>query len=160
MAERFSIQSLRERLGQEVAVSAWRVVSQARIDLFADATDDHQWIHVDRTRAHASPFGATIAHGFLTLSLLSAWIQETVVISGTGVVINYGLNRVRFVSAVAAGSRLRAHFTPAAIDDVPGGVQVVFTVTVEREDDPKPACVADWILRYLTAPADAGDHAP
>jgi acyl dehydratase len=157
MSEIFSLQSLRARKGEEVAVTAWRPITQAVIDRFADATGDHQWLHVDAARAAASSFGATIAHGFLTLSLLSAWAEETIAIDGARMVINYGLNRARFVSTVPAGSRLRAHFTPSSIDELPGGVQVTWTVTVEREGDDKPACVVDWILRYLhelPAPSD------
>jgi acyl dehydratase len=156
----FSLRSLRDSLGREVAVSAWRPMTQARIDLFAEATDDHQWIHVDRARAAASGFGSTIAHGFLTLSLLSAWAEETIAVAGAQAVINYGLNRVRFVSAVLAGSRLRARFTPAAVDVVSGGVQVTWTVIVECEGGDKPACVVEWILRYLTEPATPGDPPP
>jgi acyl dehydratase len=149
MPETFSVRSLRASLGREVAVSAWRPITQARIDRFADATDDHQWIHVDPGRAGASPFASTIAHGFLTLSLLPAWAEETFFVAGTAMAINYGLNRVRFVSPVTAGSRLRAHFTPAAVDELNGGVQVTWAVTVERDGGDKPACVADWIVRYL-----------
>jgi acyl dehydratase len=160
MPEIFSVQSLRDSRGREVAVSAWRPITQARIDLFAEATDDHQWIHVDRARASASGFGSTIAHGFLTLSLLSAWAEETVAVAGAQVVINYGVNRVRFVSAVTAGSRLRAHFTPAAVDALSGGVQVTWTVIVECEGGDKPACVVDWILRYLTIQPAPGDSPP
>jgi acyl dehydratase len=149
MPQIFSVQSLRDRVGHEVAVSAWRPMTQERIDLFADATDDHQWIHVDRARAAASPFRSTIAHGFLTLSLLSAWAEETIAVAGTGVAINYGVNRLRFISPVIAGNRLRARFTPVAVDEVSGGLQVTWSVTVERDGADKPACVVDWIVRYL-----------
>ncbi len=155
-----SLQSLRDRRGQEVAVSDWRPITQADIARFADATDDHQWIHVDRTRAEASSFKATIAHGFLTLSLLSAWIQQTIVVDGARTVINYGLDRVRFVSAVPAGSRLRAHFTPSSIEEKAGFVQITWAVVVEREGSDRPACIAAWILRYLREPPGSRGHGP
>lgn len=149
MREIFSVESLRDRQGQEVAVSAWRPITQANIDLFADATGDHQWIHVDPARAAVSRFGTTIAHGFLTLSLLAAWAEETVGVAGARVVINYGINRARFVSSVAAGSRLRAHFTPSAVEEIADGVQVTWAVRIEREGGDRPACVVEWILRYI-----------
>jgi acyl dehydratase len=160
MPEIVSLQTLRDHQGEEVAVSGWRSITQADIDRFADATDDRQWIHIDRTRAEASSFGSTIAHGFLTLSLLSAWIEETIAVDDARTVINYGLNRVRFVSPVPAESRLRAHFTPSSIEEGADAVQITWAVVVEREGGDKPACVADWILRYLRQPPGSSDHRP
>jgi acyl dehydratase len=136
------------RIGEEIAVSPWLDVTQARIDAFAEATDDRQWIHVDAAKAAAqSPFTSTIAHGFLTLSLVSILLRTAMTFS-VKMAINYGLNRVRFVSAVPVGSRVRGHFTPAAVESVAGGVQVTWNITVEREGQEKPACVAEWIVRY------------
>jgi acyl dehydratase len=143
------VRALEDRIGQEIAVSDWLEVTQARINQFADATGDHQWIHVDAARAAAeSPFETTIAHGFLTLSLLSTLIREAIHVDGLRMAINYGLNRVRFVSPVPAGSRIRALITLQAVDEVTGGFQVVWQVTVERERGEKPACAAEWIVRY------------
>jgi acyl dehydratase len=143
------VRTLHDRLGQEIAVSDWLEISQARIDQFADATGDHQWIHVDPARAATeSPFKTTIAHGFLTLSLLSPLIRESVQFTGLRMAINYGLNRVRFVSPVPSATRIRARITPKEVDEVGGGFQVTWQVTVERERADKPACVADWVVRY------------
>src|SRR5436305_1911882 len=128
------VRTLHDRLGQELAVSDWLEVTQARIAQFADATGDHQWIHLDAARAAAeSPFKTTIAHGFMTLSLLSPLIRDSIRFSGLLMAINYGLNRVRFVSPVPAGTRIRARITPAAVDEVTDGVQVTWQVTIERE---------------------------
>jgi acyl dehydratase len=143
------VRAIGNRIGEEIAVSGWIDVSQARINEFAEATGDHQWIHVDPARAAAeSPFKSTIAHGFLTLSLLSTLIRESIQVTGLRMAINYGLNRVRFVSPVPAGSRIRARITLQAVDAVSGGFQVTWQVTVEREHGDKPACVAEWIVRY------------
>jgi acyl dehydratase len=143
------VRTIGNRIGEEIAVSDWLEVSQARINQFAEATGDHQWIHVDPARAAAeSPFKSTIAHGFLTLSLLSTLIRESIQFTGLRMAINSGLNRVRFVSPVPAGSRIRALITLQAVDAVSGGFQVTWQVTVERERGEKPACVADWIVRY------------
>ena len=143
------VRTLGDRVGQEIAVSDWLAVTQARINQFADATGDHQWIHVDPVRAASElPSKTTIAHGFLTLSLLSTLIRESITFTGLRMAINYGLNRVRFVSPVPAGSRIRALITLQSIDAVTGGFQVTWQVTVEREGGDKPACVADWIVRY------------
>ena len=136
-------------VGQEVAVSGWLAISQERVNAFADATGDHQWIHVDSERARAeTPFGTTIAHGFLTLSLLSALMRDAVTVEGPRMTLNYGLNRVRFVSPVPEGSRIRARVTLARIDDMGESVQATWSVTVEREGADKPAVVAEWIVRY------------
>jgi acyl dehydratase len=136
-------------VGQEVATSNWFEVTQARIDAFADATGDRQWIHVDIERARAeTPFGTTIAHGFLTLSLVSALMRDAVTVDGAHISLNYGLNRVRFVSPVPAGSRIRARIALARCDDVGNGVQATWNVTIEREGGEKPSVVAEWIVRY------------
>ena len=143
------VRTLANRVGHEIAASDWLEVTQARIAQFADATGDHQWIHLDAARAAAeSPFKTTIAHGFLTLSLLSPLIRDSIRFSGLRMAINYGLNRVRFVSPVPAGTRIRARITPAAVDEVTDGVQVTWQVTIERESGGKPACAADWVVRY------------
>jgi acyl dehydratase len=143
------VRTIGDRVGEQIAVSDWLEVTQARINQFADATGDHQWIHVDPARAAVElPSKSTIAHGFLTLSLLSTLIRESIRFTGLRMAINYGLNRVRFVSPVPAGSRIRALITLKAVDAVTGGFQVAWEVTVEREGGDKPACVADWIVRY------------
>jgi acyl dehydratase len=144
-----TVAQLSSRLGQEVAVSPWIEVSQERIDRFADATGDHQWIHVDPDRARAGPFGATIAHGFLILSLLPAMMDGALAIAGPRLVVNYGCNKVRFTSPVAAGSRVRARVTLSTVEPREGAVQATWTVVVEREGAPKPCLVAEWIGRYL-----------
>jgi acyl dehydratase len=146
------VRTIRRQIGQEVALSDWLEVSQERIDQFADATGDHQWIHVDPARAAAeSPFRHTIAHGFLTLSLLSSLLRDAVHFTGLRMAINYGLNRVRFMSPVAAGSRIRARVTPQAVEDIAGGLQVTWLAAIERENAEKPACVAEWVVRYYLA---------
>jgi acyl dehydratase len=135
-------------VGEEIAVSPWLEITQERIDTFAKAIDDFQWIHVDRERAKASPFGGTIAHGFLTLSILSHLAERTFSFSDRKMGINYGLNRVRFTSPVKSGSRVRARFTLAAYDKLEGGVQVTWSTTVEIEGADKPALIAEWIGRH------------
>jgi acyl dehydratase len=143
------VRTLSSRVGEEIAVSDWLEVTQARINQFADGTGDHQWIHVDPARAAIElPSKSTIAHGFLTLSLLSTLIRESIRFTGLRMAINYGLNRVRFVSPVPAGSRIRALITLKSVDAVSGGFQVAWDVTIEREGGDKPACVAEWIVRY------------
>ena len=143
------VRTVGTRVGEEIAVSDWLEVTQARIDQFADATGDHQWIHVDPVRAAADlPSKSTIAHGFLTLSLLSTLIRDSIQFTGLRMAINYGLNRVRFVSPVPSGSRIRALITLQAVDAVGGGFQITWQVTIEREGGDKPACVADWVVRY------------
>ncbi|HEU0184048.1 MAG TPA: MaoC family dehydratase [Blastocatellia bacterium] len=145
-----SLEELHSLAGQEVAVGDWFEVTQDRIDLFADATGDHQWIHVDVERAKTdSPYGATIAHGFLTLSLLSQLMSETVRIRlPIRMGINYGLNKVRFPSPVPAGSKIRTRAVLQALEEIDGGRQLVWNVTVEREGADKPCCVAEWLVRY------------
>jgi acyl dehydratase len=138
---------LRQRIGQEIAVSEWMTVTQERINAFADATDDHQWIHVDRARAAQSSFGGTIAHGFLTLSLLPHFLGEGIGFPPGKMSVNYGLNRVRFTAPVRAGKRVRARISLAAFEDVPGGVQITWSVVIELEGSDKPACIAESISR-------------
>ena len=143
------IRELEGRVGQEVAVSPWLEMTQERIDTFAKAIEDFQWIHVDRERAKTSPFGGTIAHGFLTLSLLSHLSEITFSFTDRRMGVNYGLNRVRFTSPVPSGSRVRARFTLAKFEKIEGdGVQVTWNTTVEIEGLEKPALVAEWIGRH------------
>jgi acyl dehydratase len=143
-----SIRQLASRVGEEVGVSPWVEVSQERIDTFAKAIDDFQWIHVDPARAQDSPFGGTIAHGFLTLSLLSHLSERTFSFSDRRMGVNYGLNRVRFTSPVPSGSRVRARFTLAKYEPLEGGVQVTWNTVVEIEGAAKPALIAEWIGRH------------
>ena|ERR1044071_3241823 len=144
------IEELKTLVGQEVGVSDLFEVSQDRIDEFADATEDHQWIHVNPERARTeSPFGVTIAHGFLTLSLMPHLAAQAVKVQGDFKMgINYGMNRLRFVSPVPAGSRVRARFTLQAVEEVSGGFQITWSVTVETENGSKPSLVAEWLVRY------------
>jgi acyl dehydratase len=143
------LKQLGELVGREVAASDWLVIAQDRIDAFANATGDHQWIHVDAERARADgPFGRTIAHGFLTLSLLSALIHNAITVEGARMTINYGLNRVRFVSPVPSDSRIRARIALATVDDMGDSTQAIWNVTIEREGSEKPSVVAEWIVRY------------
>jgi acyl dehydratase len=136
-------------VGDTFGPSGWLEITQERIDEFADATGDHQWIHVDPERAAQGPFGTTIAHGFLTLSLLIKFIEEVRPSSGEfRMGINYGVNRVRFPAPVPVGSKLRAHFEILEVSDVEGGIQVVTKGTVEREGGEKPVCVAESIGRH------------
>jgi acyl dehydratase len=152
MIEITDVRTLRDRIGEEIAVGDWFEVSQARIDRFAEATGDAQWIHVDPARAAAeSPFKTTIAHGFLTMSLLSSLIRDAMTFHGLRMAINYGMNRMRFVAPVPAGSRIRARFTPVSVEDASGSVQVIWQVTIDRERSDKPCCVAEWIVRYYPA---------
>ncbi|HWF04384.1 MAG TPA: MaoC family dehydratase [Candidatus Angelobacter sp.] len=143
--------SLKDLIGQEIAVTDWFNITQQRIQQFADATLDHQWIHIDEERARLeSPFGAPIAHGFLTLSLLSHFMHEAFGFEqGLRLAVNYGLNRVRFVSPVKAGSNIRARVTLQSLKDVlPEGMEAVFNATIEVEGANKPCCVAEWVVRY------------
>src|SRR5215216_3367880 len=133
------VRTIKQHIGQELAVSDWLEVSQDRINQFADATDDHQWIHIDPVRAAAeSPFRTTIAHGFLTLSLLSTLLRDAIHFSGLRMAINYGLNRVRFTAPVTCGSRIRARGTLQSVEDITGGFQATWLVTVDRENADKP----------------------
>ena len=134
-------------IGEEVAVGDWIEVTQERIQLFADATGDHQWIHLDRERAAAGPFGTTIAHGFLTLSLLPEMAAHAFEVRDTRMGVNYGLNRVRFVAPVPSGSRLRGQLRLEAFEAIAGGAQLTMEVTIEREGADKPVCVAETVSR-------------
>jgi acyl dehydratase len=146
-----SVARLAELVGQEVTVSEWFEVTQERINQFAEATGDRQWIHIDAERAaRESPFKGTIAHGFLTLSLLSELARQAMSVGGVRMGINYGLNRVRFVSPVPAGARIRGRFNLTAIEELEGGVQATWGVTVERDGGEKPSCVAEWLVRYYS----------
>jgi acyl dehydratase len=143
-----SVDELRRLAGSEVAVSDWLEVSQERIDRFAAATGDHQWIHVDRERARReSPYGATVAHGFLTLSLLAPLFTETIEMRDARLGVNYGFDRVRFTGPVPAGARIRARFALRRVEEIEGGLQLAWQVTVEREGAAKPVCIAEWITR-------------
>jgi acyl dehydratase len=144
------IEELKSLIGEEIGVSDWFEVEQSRINAFADATEDHQWIHLDARRAKTdSPFAATIAHGFLTLSLLPRLAAQAYKVEGDFKMgINYGLNRLRFVSPVPSGSRVRARFNLQSVEDVPGGVQLAVVATVEIDGGKKPALAAEWLMRY------------
>jgi len=148
-ATTLDLPKLEHRVGEEIAVSPWFQVTQERIDLFAKAIEDSQWIHVDRERAKQSPFGTTIAHGFLTLSLLSHLVETTFSFAERKMGVNYGLNRVRFTAPVPSGSKVRARFKLAEFEKIQGnGVQVTWNVTVEREGADKPVMVAEWLGRH------------
>lgn len=146
-----SPEALRAAVGEEFGPSGWLEVDQQRIDLFAEATGDHQWIHVDPARAAAGPFGTTIAHGYLTLSLLPSFVPMLLRVENVRMGINYGVNKVRFPAPVPAGSRLRARARLAEATETEGGVQLTTVVTVEREGGDKPVCVAESVSRYLWA---------
>jgi acyl dehydratase len=146
---RTTIRELEARVGEEVGVSPWIEITQERIDTFAKAIEDYQWIHVDRERAKNSSFGGTIAHGFLTLSLLSHLSEATFSFSDRRMGVNYGLNRVRFTSPVPVGSRVRARFTLQKFEPIDdNGVQVTWRAVIEREGAAKPALIAEWIGRH------------
>ncbi len=142
-----SIDSLREAVGQHLGYSDWHTVDQKQVDLFAEATGDHQWIHVDPERAAKGPFGRTIAHGYLTLSLVASLIPEVYSVDGVRMAINYGVNKVRFPAPLPVGSRVRAGVELAELSDVERGVQLIMRVTVEVEGQPKPCCVAETVVR-------------
>jgi acyl dehydratase len=142
------VEQLRSRIGQEIAVSDWLTMTQERIDQFADATDDHQWIHVDRERAAKSPLRGTIAHGFLTLSMIPYFVNTALKLPDSRMSLNYGLNRVRFTNPVPAGKRIRAHFTLLKIEEGKGGaMDFYWQITIELEGTAKPACIAESISR-------------
>jgi len=137
--------------GDEFGPSSWVEVTQEMIDGFADSTGDHQWIHVDRERAKAGPFGGTIAHGYLTLSLIPVMSFEVVPSPKTGMGINYGLNRVRFPAPVPSGSKVRGTFRVDTVEEIAGGSQMTMTATLEREGGDKPVCVAEVVVRHYDA---------
>jgi acyl dehydratase len=148
MREIASLAALKELIGQEVAVSKWIEITQERVNQFAEATGDRQWIHTDVERSRKeSPFGGTVAHGFLTLSLLPKLMESAIVMPDVKMGVNYGLNKVRFPAPVPVGSRLRARIKLLTVDDIPGGAQVSWEVTMEREGSEKPVCVAESIAR-------------
>ena len=140
---------LHDRVGQRLGVSAWRAVDQESIDLFATVTGDRQWIHVDPRRAASGPFGTTIAHGFLSLSLCAAFVDDALAVENAGMQVNYGLDRVRFPAPVPVGSRVRGVVDLLRVQEVAGGVQAVVGITVEVAGGAKPACVAELVIRFL-----------
>jgi acyl dehydratase len=143
-----NLEAMKAEVGHEVAVSDWVEISQQRIDLFADATGDHQWIHTDAERAkRESPYGGTVAHGFLTLSLLPALLANALQMVDMKMGLNYGLNKVRFPAPVPVGSRVRARLAILSIEDIAGGAQIVWSVVMEREGGDKPVCVAEFVMR-------------
>ena len=148
MREIASLAELKALVGQEVAVSDWVEISQERVNQFAEATGDHQWIHLDVERCkRESPFGGPIAHGYLTLSLLPMLMQSSVRMTDVRMGVNYGLNKVRFPAPVPVGSRVRSRTTVVSVEDIEGGAQVTWLVTIEREGSDKPVCVAESISR-------------
>ncbi len=148
MREFANLDEMRALVGQEVAVSDWVDIAQERVDTFADATDDHQWIHADTQRCRReSPFGGPVAHGFLTLSMLSGLFEKAIRMVDATMVVNYGLNKVRFPAPVPVGSRVRARLSLDRIVDVDGGAQLEWNVVVEREGGSKPVCVAELLIR-------------
>ncbi|WP_305779728.1 MaoC family dehydratase [Nocardia nova] len=149
MTDFADLDALAAAVGTELGVSDWLQVDQDRIDTFADATGDHQWIHVDAEKAAHGPYGHTIAHGFLTLSLLVPLTNQATTVGGITMGINYGLNKVRFITPVPSGGRIRARVHLDSVSEIPGGIQAVRTVTIELDGADKPACVAESIVRYL-----------
>jgi acyl dehydratase len=141
--------AVKNAVGTHLGYSEWEVVDQARINRFADATGDHQWIHVDEDKAKAGPFGATIAHGYLTLSLTNLFLPQLITVENLSMGINYGVNKVRFPTPVKVGSRIRAGAEIVQGEEIPGGVQVIIKMTVELEGSDKPACVVENVTRYL-----------
>ena len=143
-----SAADLKDSEGQEVGVSDWHEIPQSQIDLFAEATGDDQWIHVDPERSAAGPYGATIAHGYLTLSLLAPLMKTTYRIEGAKMAVNYGLNKVRFAAPVRVGSRVRVRVSLTSVQPIPNGVQSVWSAIVELEGSEKPACIAEPVTRH------------
>jgi acyl dehydratase len=142
-----SIDALRAAVGEHSGYSDWHVITQEQINLFAEATGDHQWIHVDPERAAQGPFGTTIAHGYLTLALIPMLFTEVSRVDGARMGVNYGLNKVRFPAPVPVGSKVRGGVLLKSVEDVPGGVQVINEVTIEIEGSEKPACIAETVSR-------------
>ena len=143
------LDEVRAAVGRDLGTSDWLEITQERVNQFADATGDHQWIHVDPVRAAAGPFGGPIAHGYLTLSLSNALLPEIVEVQGVSMGVNYGVGKVRFPAPVPVGSRIRASATLQGVEEVAGGVQTTMLITVEIEGGAKPACVIESISRYL-----------
>lgn len=151
MREIASMEELKKLVGQEVVVSDWVEITQERVNLFAEATGDHQWIHLDVERSRKeSPYGGTIAHGYLTLSLLPLFMGSSVRMPDAKLSVNYGLNKVRFPAPVPVGSRIRGRITLLSVEDIPDGAQMLWNVTMEREGGEKPVCVAETISRRYT----------
>ena len=148
-----NLNALKDFVGREFATSDWFEITQDRIQQFAEATEDRQWIHLDRDRAaKESPYGTTIAHGFLTLSLLSHFSKQALQVkNGVRMAVNYGLNRVRFPSPVHAGSKIRARFTLQSLKEAGNSSEAVFSIVVETENQAKPCCVAEWVVRYYVS---------
>jgi acyl dehydratase len=144
-----STAELKAGVGREMGVSDWHEVPQSQIDLFAQATGDDQWIHTDPERARTGPYGSTIAHGYLTLSLLAPLMKSTYRIEGATAAVNYGLNKVRFAAPVRVGSRVRARVSLISVDELPNGVQSVWSAVVELEGSNKPACIAETVTRHM-----------
>ncbi len=144
-----STQEMLAAAGRELGTTEWLTISQDRINQFADATEDHQWIHVEVEKAKQGPFGGTIAHGYLTLSLCAHFLGQLASVSGISMGINYGIDKARFIAPVPAGSRVRGHGEVVSVTEVPGGVQAVIRITVELEGSEKPAAVVDTVSRYL-----------
>ena len=150
MSATVALTDLPDLVGTDLGHSTWITIEQQRIDTFADATDDHQWIHVDPDRAESGPFGTTIAHGYLTLSMLIPLWEQLLEVDGVTTKVNYGLNRVRFPSPVPAGSAIRLGARIAEVTEIEGGVQVVVDATIEAEGAPKPVCIAQPVFRFYT----------
>jgi acyl dehydratase len=143
-----SLAALRDAVGEHVGYSDWHTVTQQQVNAFADATGDHQWIHVDPERAATGPFGGTVAHGYLTLSLIPMLVTQVLRVDGVRMGINYGSNKVRFPAPLPTGSKIRAGVRVASVEDIAGGVHIVNEVTIEREGGDKPVCVAETVARY------------
>ena len=139
---------LKDQVGVQLGATEWMVIDQPRIDQFADATDDHQWIHVDSEKAATGPFGATIAHGYLTLALVNKFLPDLISVTGTSMGVNYGCEKVRFPAAVVVGSEIRGSGEVVTVEDVSGGCQIVVRVTIEIKGSDRPACVVDTISRF------------
>ena len=148
-----SAASVQASVGRQLGETEWVQITQERINQFADATGDHQWIHVDPEQARNGPFGACVAHGYLTLSLIPYLADQALHMRAVRMGVNYGLNRVRFTAPVRAGKRVRARLTPLQVEDIPGGWQLTWKVVVEIEGSDKPACVAESLVRNFGAPA-------
>jgi acyl dehydratase len=143
------LDALKDLVGRELPLSDWLTITQERVNQFAETTGDHQWIHLDPERARSeSPYSTTIAHGFLTLSLLSYFVKQAIEVRGIRMGVNYGLNRVRFPAAVRVGSRIRAHTKLASLQEAEGAVDATLGVLIEVEGGDKPCCVAEWLVRY------------
>jgi len=141
-------QDLKDQVGVYLGATEWMVIDQPRIDQFADATDDHQWIHVDSEKAATGPFGATIAHGYLTLALVNKFLPDLITVTGTSMGVNYGCEKVRFPAAVVVGSQIRGSGEVVMVEAVSGGCQIVVRVTIEIKGSDRPACVVDTISRF------------